>query len=300
MIRLIFAALAALVLASPATAQNPETFEEQLDLFLDWFPGRYDNGLQVEQQQAANTSQDARIDRRHVIIRRVDLPRFGALAFYAEQYRDADPDKVAHQHIYIATRDFDNEAIRLRVYIPHEPDKLLGAYSDASLLDGFDPEMTRNWASCDWLWRWDDGEFRAKTVADDCPAPFEAVATLRADALLLGRKSAHAIIAKRVRPFVCSGQFPKADPVSEVWLHDQGGRFGMITPREAMYAALQRRYSEARGETLELRLTNSDAVDDAIVINAAGDVTALSFDFAGANVDCELTPERLYDDGRGG
>lgn len=89
-----FIALVACTSATIADTRDPRTLEEQFALFLEWFPGCYDSTLQTRTDALAGVPEAERNYRRHSILRRVDLPAFDEVVFYAEQYRDGDPDKV--------------------------------------------------------------------------------------------------------------------------------------------------------------------------------------------------------------
>ncbi|XUU61049.1 chromophore lyase CpcT/CpeT [Erythrobacter sp. HA6-11] len=168
------ALVAALLLAMPSQAQeaDPPTLEAQLDQWLAWFPGTYDSLPQTLEQAEAGLPEDGRNYRRHSIFTRVDLPRFGEITFYAEQRRwlaDAPPEgEVYRQRIYVISLDEEREAIRLRVYVPHDQESLLGAWRDPSLLDGLDPEATVNWAGCDLFWTWEGDHFIGRLDPGAC------------------------------------------------------------------------------------------------------------------------------------
>ena len=317
MIRFLFALLA-LAIATPAASQAPQTLDEQLELFLEWFPGRYDNGLQVERQEAAGLPEDQRNYHRHSIFRRVDLPRFGEITFYAEQYRNHDPAEVYRQRIYVITRDYEEQAIRLRVYVPHEPEKLLGAYRDLSLLEGFDPEMTRNWAGCDLLWRWEGDQFRGELKPGACRFKSEAYGEvvleeyliLREDEIvfadrglspageyLFGMRGEEPTLAKRVRPFLCFSWEDGSYPHFERWTHDQLGGFEM--PFMDSHLSGQLRLSED-GEVLRLSVDRIGRYSPPLGASAAGSVDEVFVFFDGwMNVGCGHVSDRLYEDGGG-
>jgi hypothetical protein len=122
--------------SASAGTGNPATLEEQFALFLDWFPGRYDSALQVRIDALDEVPEDERNYRRHSIFRRVTLPAFGDVVFYAEQYRDGDPGKVYRQRLYVFTLDPGRQAIRLRVHVPGSVGPLRGAYRDPTRLGG--------------------------------------------------------------------------------------------------------------------------------------------------------------------
>ena len=164
-----------LAAATPMSGQaheSPATLENQLALFLEWFPGRYDSAQQVEQESAAGIPQDQRNYRRHSIFRRVDLPQFGDITFYAEQRRwleGAPPEgEVYRQRVYVISLDEEEQAIRLTVHVPKNQSALLGAYRDPSLLDGLTLQVTTVWEGCDLFWRWQGDRFRGDIKPGAC------------------------------------------------------------------------------------------------------------------------------------
>lgn len=167
------AALLAVLMPQPVRAHDePGTLEGQLALFLSWFPGRYDSAQQVTQEDAANLPEEERNYRRYSIFRRVDLPQFGAITFYAEQRRwldGAPPEgEVYRQRIYVIALDKAEQAIRLTVHVPKDQPALLGAWRKPALLERLSPADTIVWEGCDLLWRWQGDRFRGEITPGAC------------------------------------------------------------------------------------------------------------------------------------
>ncbi|MEL7537050.1 MAG: chromophore lyase CpcT/CpeT [Pseudomonadota bacterium] len=243
--------------------------------FLDWFPGRYDNALQVREQQRAGVSGDERNYRRHSIFRRVDLPAFGNVVFYAEQYRDGDPSKVYRQRIYVLTLDLERDAIRLRVHVPADSAALLGAYRDPALLAELKPSHTRVFAGCDVFWQRRGDRFEGSLEPGKCQfdsaafgqrVQLEETLTLFEDALwfadrgvsmsgeyLFGMKGAEPAKALRARPLICGFA---GDP-GRWWTHDQGGEIQIDDDTRSATIRVQRLKSED-SDALTMSVTTSD------------------------------------------
>ncbi|MFN2098970.1 chromophore lyase CpcT/CpeT [Altererythrobacter sp. MF3-039] len=174
--QLVVTFFAAMAFANPATAHeappDPKTLEEQLELFLEWFPGRYDSAAQVENEVAAGVPDEDRNYRRYSIFRQVDLPHFDEITFYAEQRRwleGASPEgEVYRQRIYVIAIDESEQAIRLTVHVPADQQSLLGAYRDVSLLADISPDDTTVWEGCDLFWRWHGDRFRGDIKPGAC------------------------------------------------------------------------------------------------------------------------------------
>lgn len=320
MIRFVLS-LAALVIAAPAAANDPQLLERQLDQWLEWFPGRYDSGPQWLEQVRTELPEEERNYRRHSIFRQVDLPSFGEITFYAEQYRDGDPANVYRQRIYVITLDEAEQAIRLRVHVPKDQAKLLGAYRDMSLLEGLTPADTAVWEGCDLLWRWEGDQFRGSIKPGACrfqspvygEVVLEEYLILREREMhfadrglstegeyLFGMRGAEPNIQMRVRPFSCALQREGTDRSEEeaidhgLWLHDGDGLADL--PREI-------------GGTLHLlRSSRDDALHLTWKPREGGSIMASAFEDAehiglstqDVSIRCRHRPERMYEDGRGG
>ncbi len=295
--------------AQAAWADGPEA---DLADFVDWFPGRYDSALQVVEQRAAKLPAEQRNYRRHSIFRRVDLPAFGEHVYYAEQYRDGDPDAVYRQRIYVITIDPNRKQLRLRVHIPPDTRVLLGAYREPTLLSGLRPEDTTVWPGCDLFWTREGDQLVGRLDAGACSfesARFgqrvflEEDLTLSRDSIwfadrgltangeyLFGMRGDEPTIAIKVRPFVCT-----FSDGSSAWVHDQGG----TVLRLGFRWTLQRHGpGDARGLQLHIR---NDRFGHASSHDRDADSIAQSVRLRGVAerfVQCRLQRDAVYDDGR--
>lgn len=304
MMRARFAlACATLVLAATGHAGA----EDDRADFMAWFPGRYDSALQVDEQRAARLAPEERNYRRHSIFRRIDLPAFGELVYYAEQYRDGDPDAVYRQRIYVVSIDPERQQLRLRVHIPPDTDALLGAYRDPALLRALTPDATTVWQGCDLFWQREGDRLVGRLDAGACSfeSPrfgqrvfLEEYLMLSDDAIwfadrgvsaagvyLFGMRGDTPTHARKLRPFLC-----EFNDGSSAWLHDQGGsvqRLGWLWALQRHESAdtrglVLRAWADGRGHS-HARVRNAERID-----LRAGDATAR----------CELRRDLVYDDGR--
>lgn len=122
--------------------------------FLEWFPGRYDNIEQVYFEENLGIERDQRHGRTHHIFTRVNLPEFPGETFYIEQYRNNDPGDVYRQRIYSFEPDFDENAIRLVIYIPKDADAILGAHANPGKLKDLTPDDFIIYPGCQVYWRY--------------------------------------------------------------------------------------------------------------------------------------------------
>lgn len=162
MIRLCALLSAALFMMSggSATAQQAGTpLDKDFALFLEWFPGRYDNELQVFWEPDLKVPEDERHERIHSIFRPVEAPAFGAHVFYVEQFQDGDPAKIYRQRIYAFAPDAAENAIRLKIYTPKNPEALVGAWRETAKLKKLKLANATTLPGCDVLWRRQANQF---------------------------------------------------------------------------------------------------------------------------------------------
>jgi len=126
---------------------------------MEWFPGRYDNQEQVYFNDNLEVPEAERHGRIHHIFVPVELPDFLGEMFYVEQYQNNDPEDVYRQRIYSFEPDFEENAIRLTIYIPKDPEALLGAYADASKLEGLKPSDFKTYPGCDVFWTYGNAHY---------------------------------------------------------------------------------------------------------------------------------------------
>ena len=135
---------------------------------MDWFPGEYDNMEQVYFNGNLNIPEDERHERIHHVFTPVDLPNFPGETFYIEQYRGTDPEDVYRQRIYSFEPDYDENAIRLTIYIPKDAAPLKGAYNDLAKLEGLTPAGFTTYDGCDVFWRFGNGHYHGTMKEGAC------------------------------------------------------------------------------------------------------------------------------------
>ena len=290
--------------AQAAWAEGPKA---DLADFVDWFPGRYDSALQVLEQRAARLPAEQRNYRRHSIFRRIDLPAFGEYVYYAEQYRDGDPEAVYRQRVYVVAIDPDRQQLRLRVHIPPDTDALLGAYRKPELLAGLRPEDTTVWPGCDLFWqregerlvgRLDEGACSFESQRFGQRVYLEEYLMLSPDAIwfadrglsasgeyLFGMRGDTPTHAPKARPFVCS-----FTDEHTVWVHDQGGAI-----EHKGWTWVLQRYAADDTRGLVLRARNRGRIYSQARVRDSDDIALGAQDM---KLSCLMRPDAVYDDGR--
>lgn len=299
----------ALVFAGCATSKPVERtpLEDQLALFLDWFPGRYDSAEQVLRDTREGTAEEERNYRRHSIFRQVELPAFGKTVFLAHQYRDGDPAKVYRQRLYTFTLDEAENAFRLRVHVPKDADALKGAYRNPSRLAGLTLEDFTVWEGCDLFWQLEDGRFVGRLKPGACRFNSKAFGqeivldetlTLMEDQIwfadrglslsgdyLFGMRGTTPNMSLKARPFICE------DGKGAAWLHDQGGMSKALGYRIKLERLNQ---ADEAGQAVGLRLTVPMIGRRDLTVLADHDAETLAIDVGPDRLSCRHAPDTLY------
>jgi hypothetical protein len=333
----IAAAVLALGLCfSPASAQAPGTaLDKDLALFLDWFPGRYDNELQVFWERDENVAEDARHERIHSIFRPVDLPAFGKHVFYVEQFSDGDPSKIYRQRIYAFSADEGEEAIRLRIYTPKNPGVIAGAWRDPAKLTTLKLKDATTLPGCDVFWRRQANQFLGSIPDGGCKVRSERLgeeividddlvltpdeiwiadrATTIGGAYVFGNRAGVPHKLKKVRPFECwtatlkGARHGDSGEGLNDWnfsrgglLHDQGGELKLQTaddpPRQLRLKLRRVEWpSGPNRPSLTLYVHESDNPRAVSYVWGEADADRLGLNLRWLQASCTLAPERLWE-----
>jgi len=112
---LIVGVLCGLLALPAAPARGGDQLDADLELFLAWFPGEYDNHEQVWQKNLDGV--DHPHEHIHHIFAPAEVRSIGENVFYVQQYLDADPSKVYRQRLYRLSVDEGEHAIRLDIFL---------------------------------------------------------------------------------------------------------------------------------------------------------------------------------------
>ena len=335
----VAAAAMALVLATPAIAQDAPgqgVLAKDFATFLDWFPGRYDNDLQVLFDPAVGTPEEHRNGRIHSIFAPVDLPAFGEHVFYVEQYSDNDPAKVYRQRIYVFTPDPEEGAVRLVIHTPNDAAKYLGAYRDPSKLEGLTPEAASTTPGCEVWWKKRANQFVGYMKEGACQIDSARLGKriVITDNLVLteneiwindqartvdgeyvfGNKGDIPHKLRKVRPFECwtavmrgASHGDRAEGMRDWqfqrggWLHDQGGELHLTTdedpPREFFLKLRDVEWPDSDRRP-SLTLYVHDKGDDRAMSYAwtEGGADRVGINLRWLQASCTAAPERLFAD----
>lgn len=111
--------------------QDPiPSLSQDLNRMLSWFPGVYDNAGQVDAEREANLAQPHRHRHLNHTFAPVDIPGIPGQQLYAQQYQNHDPADIYRQRIYAFEPDAEEGAIRLTIYTPNDPSRLLNIHLD--------------------------------------------------------------------------------------------------------------------------------------------------------------------------
>ena len=229
---------------------NAKILKRDFRRMMEWFPGRYDNQEQVYFNDNLDVPKEERHGRIHHIFTPAKLPDFPGTTFYIEQYQNDDPKDVYRQRIYSFEPDFEENAIRLTIYIPKDAKALLGAHSDPSKLEGLKPSDFTTYDGCDVFWRYQnnfyhgymkEGACRVESkrsgktlvITDDLQLSKSGI-WIRDEAIdtegnyVYGNKARIHHKNLRARNFKCWVSPQKRDGeygfYNNIYMHDQGGR----------------------------------------------------------------------------
>lgn len=265
---LMFAAC--LCLSSPVASQEAapglrDVLNKDLRTLLDYFPGRYDNDLQVYFDGELKTPEIERNGRIHSIFAPVNLPAFGSNIFYVEQYSDNDPTKIYRQRLYRFSVDESERAIKLEIFAPSTEQALAirGAYADPSKLADLSPSNMTLYPGCEVYWRRQSQQFigtmkpgackvksqrsgKTLIITDQLVLSDRSLSILdqavdEAGAYVYGNRANVPHMLNKARPFTCwtsvlrgakhgeSGVGQDSWTFERGWIHDQGGELAIRT-----------------------------------------------------------------------
>lgn len=153
------------LLSATSAGANSLTLEQQFALFLDWFPGEYDNNEQVWQQREDGVAQADLHERIHHRFVKVDLPALGEHVYFVLQTLDDDIDRVYRQRFYRLEADTEAAAVRLDIFRMPDETRFRNAWQDPSVLAGLDVTALSSTPGCEVYWRY-NGEYFDGTMVD--------------------------------------------------------------------------------------------------------------------------------------
>ena len=224
-------------------------------------PGRYDNWNQNYFEVRRKLPEEQRHERLHTRIAPIATGTTGATgaagshAFFAEDYRDNEPQKVVRRRVLLLTADDAASAVRMATYWLRDGDAAPGADNSPSPLP---LENYLYYPGCDVFWTRDAGQFAAATRGAACRWQSPALGEVRGDyryqlsptewrqyeeqrdrrgRLLAGHPSGNAYELQRAREFSCYADVPGVgggaaiafERYQPLQLHDKGGAVWFTT-----------------------------------------------------------------------
>ena len=178
--------------------QPPPRSAADLDHFLGWFAGEYDNNEQVWQQAVDGVAPEERHEHIHHIFLPVAAPAVGENTVFVKQYMDGDYDNVYRQRLYSFSVNDERGAIELAVHSFNDEGKYRHADRDPAVIEGIEPGELRNIPGCNVYWRFVDGHYLGEMDDGACfyySADLEQnvyitdTLTLTAEEILIGDKA---------------------------------------------------------------------------------------------------------------
>jgi hypothetical protein len=241
-----------------AAAARPLTGAD-LDRFVAWYSGRWENEAQILAQAAEALPEEGRIERVTHFIAPLSHKSFGRVAnapnprdvrfLYIESRRgealEAGPFRQRLYRVYIDPR---RQQIRLENHGLPQPELFAGAYQQPARLQAVKASQTIHRPGCDVFFRWDGARFigqpdrgacrfvsaafgnRRIVIDDDFVATGEDLwsrdrGTSEDGAYVYGNRLGLSAKHRRARPFACAVAITATGERREFTgrLHDQGG-----------------------------------------------------------------------------
>ncbi len=142
--------------------------QQDLDTLLTWFPGEYDNHEQVYKEAVDKLPIQKRHRQTHHIFYEEELNFIPGRTLYAQQSQHYDLNDIYRQRIYAFEVDTTEQAIRLRIYTPTNPDKLIDAHLKPKLFNNLKNEDFFLKPGCDVFWKREGNIFKGYLKENTC------------------------------------------------------------------------------------------------------------------------------------
>ncbi len=142
--------------------------EKDLDLFLEWFPGEYDNYEQAWQDNLDKVEQPH--EHIHHIFLKVDAPAIGDNVFFVQQYMDGDPSNVYRHRLYRLDTDKKQKAVRLTIFSYKDEAKYLNGHLKPAIFESLTQDELIERPGCEVYWQFDKkvGYFNGYMIDKAC------------------------------------------------------------------------------------------------------------------------------------
>jgi hypothetical protein len=156
--------------AVSAQGQDGHPAERDVQVLAELLPGRYDNWNQNYFDGRRKLPETERHERLHTRIVRVTAPAFGAVVFYAEDYRDNEPSKVTRRRVLALAPDIEGGGARLKIY--WIDDRIAARFGAAltvrELWSAVRPDELRYVPGCDLWFVREVGQYSGASRATQC------------------------------------------------------------------------------------------------------------------------------------
>lgn len=245
------------LIALTALGADESNLNGELALVDEFLPGTFDNYEQIYWEEEGNTPKELRHRRSTATTIRVDLPQFGEHVFYTHAYWDGNPARREYRNLYILYADQETNAVRMRLLIIPQPERLDNALTDQSVLKSLTPaslapmEMV---PGCNTVWRLRGVQFTTEFAGTTCDRkipPSTSPVTLTSNStigrneflyLTTGVDGAGKLVfgppdfipskELRARNFTCSVD-RESGGRETVQLHDRGGTASLVESQTA-------------------------------------------------------------------
>jgi hypothetical protein len=146
----------AVLMAQPSIAAP--TAADMTDL-ARLFTGEFDSHDQYQAESRAGIPESERHTEVYIFNVPVAVPALGAPAFYIEEFRDGDSEKVIRQRVATLEPDAAENAIRMKLHFIKDDKAVRGAHRDPAKLAGLTKDKTFLLPGCDVLWTRDGDNF---------------------------------------------------------------------------------------------------------------------------------------------
>jgi hypothetical protein len=154
-----------------AQGQDGTPAERDITIIAEMLPGTYDNREQVYFDQRLGAPEEARHERRHAIVQRLDLPAFGNYVFFAQESRDNQLAEPHRLRLFSFRPDNDAAAVRMTIYFLEfaaDSEKYRNAHLNPQALADLTPDKAVSIKGCDVFWRREAGQFHGAMEEAAC------------------------------------------------------------------------------------------------------------------------------------
>lgn len=144
------------------------TLQQDLDTLLAWFPGEYDNHEQVYKEATDKIEANKRHRQTHHIFHEVQLDFIPGRKLYAQQSQHYDLNDLYRQRIYAFEIVEKEQAIRLRIYTPKEPKKLINGHLKPEVFEDLTEDDFFLKPGCDVFWKKEGSFFKGYLKKNEC------------------------------------------------------------------------------------------------------------------------------------